>query len=609
MSNPLLLACFTLQLISALDIQHDNGPMINMKSKECKLNDILIDGKLYCSRCLSDTDLLIDGKCVEATPETSAICISNKFGRCISCGPGYFLYGKPASYLGQGCYKIGGEPGNNICSEASGDSTVCKTCAPGYFKNPKVSKIVSPCIRCNDIHSEVKYKGVELCSLCESPESPGAAICTECEAGYFPIDEHTCKECDSVCEKCAGEGPNNCTKCVDGKYVKVTDLTTGAGSCVAESICKGGYFPIKNEGKCYLCNAVDHGGIIGCEECSAGESAVGDNTGQVIVTCTKCVKGHKLNTAKTACVPCNIDGCDHCDTNDVCAQCSDKKYFTPTNVCIDDCTIIKGYYGDAVGNQRVCKPCTGCAECKDEATKCTACPAGQILKYTDETNPKEGGVCVKQCTVSLTTMGCRNCGLQINGTRYCTACSGANEVPIDGVCVDNGSDDKSLCVRAENGTCKSCKEGYFWKDGGCYRTDRLPGKSICADAKDGTCAVCSNGLKMTNGFCEKCHPNCESCSEADKANKCLTCINGYYKSDSDAGACIPCNAVTSSCLVCVPSGNTALCLLENKLTNNGFKLGSGTLAAIAIVVIIIVGGLGGFLWWWLGCGRKEYVRI
>lgn len=611
MLNQLLLVCFALQVVLAIDEHREGSPIGGSMSGGCKLSETYIDGKLYCSRCSVDTDLLIDGKCVAPTSETEKICISTGFGRCVACGDGYFLYGEKISLFGYGCYKIGGEIGGHVCSEASGDSTVCKTCAPGYFKSPIASKLAPPCIRCNTTVNQLKYQGVDWCSVCELPKSPGPVICTKCEAGYFLADGNTCEECHNSCSTCTGAGDNKCTSCKDNKYVKVIDLATGAGLCIMEDACSGNYFPVTDKGACYQCDNTEHGGVVGCKECTVGGVAAmsgfysNDDAGHVAITCTKCADGTKLNTAKTKCVPCNVDGCAHCDTDNVCAQCSEKKYLTPTNVCIFDCTIIKGYYGDASDSKRVCKPCIGCAECKEIATKCTACPAGQMLEYTDRSNPKKGGVCVEQCTVSLTITGCRNCGSRIDGTRYCKACKGENEVPIDGVCVNNGAARSTLCEPGENGTCKSCNAGDLWRDGGCYKTDRLPGRSICAVAKDGVCSVCSNSLKANNGVCGKCHPSCELCLEVDKADKCLSCPSGYYKSNPFIGTCTPCKNVIPSCQACKFSGGNVVCLLEN----NSRKLGAGPIAAIAAVIIIVIGILVGFLWWRLGCSRKTYIKV
>ncbi|ESU41570.1 Variant-specific surface protein, partial [Giardia duodenalis] len=390
---------------------------------KCKtaMCNVWIGGKDYCSKCAETAELLIDGTCVARTDELAKKCTTNTKGACLSCGDGYFLYSN-------GCYAIGGTPGSNICadptpSEGSSDTAgKCATCAPGYFKNPAdVAAGTPPCIACNDTtgftDSTNTYKGVLNCEVCSPPAtSPEART-------------------DSVAV---------CTKCGNSKYLK-TD-----GTCGEASECTGTTFPKadNNAGnKCVSCSDNNNGGIADCQTCSNAENTL---------KCSACNNNKKPNTAKTACVPCNIEGCTSCDKENVCATCDSGKYLTPTSQCVDSCEKLGGYYAD----NKVCKPCDpSCASCSTAgADKCLSCPAGKALKYTDETKVDQGGSCVDECRAS--TGGCADCGAAIRGPRYCSRCSDTNQAPLDGNCAANTMRTK-FCTNASNGACTQCTNNYF----------------------------------------------------------------------------------------------------------------------------------------------------
>ncbi|ESU36101.1 Variant-specific surface protein, partial [Giardia duodenalis] len=183
------------------------------------------------------------------------------------------------------------------------------------------------------------------------------------------------------------------------------------------------------------------------------------------------------------------------------------------------------------------------------------------------------------------------------------------QVPIDGVCVQNTGNRAALCTAKGDGTCASCVGGDLLKDGGCYKTDRLPGKSVCTTASNSKCTKCANGLNADgDGACGNCHPTCATCSTAEDPNKCKTCATGYYKTSNSDGPCMKCSEKISGCKQCVSSSDSSVICLESEVGTGGSTnrsgLSTGAIAGISVAVIVVVGGLVGFLCWWFLCRGK-----
>ena len=346
----------------------------------------------------------------------------------------------------------------------------------------------------------------------------------------------------------------------------------------------------------------------GCiAKCPANSNDVGG-----ICTCTE---AYQPSDNGLTCVPkagaCNTPNCKACDNpktdREVCTECNDSNYLTPTNQCVSDCTAISGYYGDDNG-KKTCKKCNdACAECKGAASnQCTACPAGKKLTYTADSNPNNGGTCGDACKVSADGTGCETCGAQIGGTAYCSKCKTSTQAPLNGNCA--ASSRAAFCATITSGACTKCNEGYFLKDGGCYQTDRQPGKQVCSSAQGGTCQTCANGLQVQSGACGNCHPTCATCSTADDPNKCKTCATGYYKTSNSDGPCMKCSEKISGCKQCVSSSDSSVICLESEVGTGGSTnrsgLSTGAIAGISVAVIVVVGGLVGFLCWWFLCRGK-----
>ncbi|ESU45158.1 Variant-specific surface protein, partial [Giardia duodenalis] len=325
--------------------------------------------------------------------------------------------------------------------------------------------------------------------------------------------------------------------------------------------------------------------------------------------------------SKKVCKRCGVENCEACDAQGQCQTC------------------INGFYKDSTG---ACQKCdASCRACSGEgATKCTECPAGKILKYSGAE-----GQCIEQCVVNTTQASgnCKVCGLTVEGTAYCSACSKSDEYPQNGVCAGAAGGRAITCTTPGTGVCTTCANGLLKMNGGCYETSRYPGKSVCTSASTGgtcdspapgykvdssgtlvtcpegcktcsaasTCTVCMDGYVLISDAttCSKCDASCLTCETG--ASTCKTCASGYYLSGS---ACTSCEADSrdvkgvSSCLSCAaPAGSTGpvLCyLVRDSASVNKGGLSSGAIAGISVAVIAVVGGLVGFLCWWFVCRGK-----
>ncbi|EFO65689.1 Hypothetical protein GLP15_3402 [Giardia lamblia P15] len=554
-----------------------------------------------------------------------------------------------------GCYSAASAPGNLMCKTAEGGKCTAPNENNKYFLVPGAASNQQSVMACENplgtAVGEKAYVGVEGCDTCTAPAplteaGMRPARCTACNlgsgkpnlagSGCFKCNIPTCSHCSAngVCEACTSEEqrPNtDGTKCISCNI-------DGCTRCSAENKCDqcGDGYRLEGETCVQIqpsaCKTLGNAGCATCDpnggdeicltctkesdflqlnkkSCKAscdGDGEIADPTSTPKVCKCDAEKGYQLQD--DACVQtqpsaCQTENCQECTNrgkeNEVCTECISTHYLTPTSQCVKDCTIISGYYGDA---DKKCKRChDACAECVGAANnQCSACPAGRMLQYTNTNTPAYGGTCVGQCSVSATGEGCEVCGARIGGTDYCSKCKGS-QVPINGVCAANPSARATACTSNGQGACTSCTGDYFLRDGGCYQTDRLPGKSICTQAANGQCNKCANDLVVSGGNCGECHPTCATCSAAGAADKCKTCVTGYYKTSDNEGSCRKCSEGLVGCRQCIASANAFVCLEMSDNTSenvNKSGLSTGAIAGITAAAVIVVGGLVSFLCWW-----------
>ncbi|ESU37980.1 Variant-specific surface protein, partial [Giardia duodenalis] len=462
-----------------------------------------------------------------------------------------------------------------------------------------------------DCAQNLKTAGCETCT-----EAGPSQTCLTCSGGKKVLLDG--KSCGATCPEHSTASPNVCV--CDKGYT----LNTGKDGCVAASNTDCAQ-NLKTAG-CETCT--EAGPSQTCLTCSGGKKVLLDGK-SCGATCPEhstaspnvcvCDKGYTLNTGKDGCVAasntqCNTPNCKACDNpktdSEICTECNDNNYLTPTKQCTQSCGTIGSYYN---GN-KACEPCDpSCAACTTKGpAKCTACPPGKRLQYTDEGATQNGGSCVDECKAEMD--GCAECGAIIGGTKYCSKCKEDKWAPQNGVCA-NSVTRNSFCTNAAGGVCTQCAADHFLQDGGCYKTDRQPGEQICTTASSaGKCETCANSLQPNNGACPSCHSTCKTCSTADSSDKCTSCAAGYYMVGSGPNTCVSCESDSGSvkgvagCMSCAPPLNnkgSVLCYLINDSgSTNKSGLSTGAIAGISVAVIVIVGGLVGFLCWWFICRGK-----
>ncbi|ESU40798.1 Variant-specific surface protein [Giardia duodenalis] len=505
---------------------------------------------------------------------------------------------------------------------------VCTKCKDGFFG--------ATCAACHDDGCATCLDGeANHCTRCKTGKyltATGTCVETCTEGTHFSTETadsgKECFECGDAtngvdgCERCIAPGASQpkptCTKCKAEKYLKIDGTCANdATGCTAKT--EFGKKDSVNGNKCVKCNNVAAGGITDCAECAAIESPA--KAGAPLVTCSQC-NGKKVQPDKKGCIQdcpshstekpqrsgicecdqgyipddagtgcvqgaasqCKTPDCKTCTNpakdNEVCTECSDGKYLTPTSQCISDCTKLSNYYasvndkgkkackGCMVANCLTCNGQGKCSVCKDgfygescskcnsacrtcsgaTAEDCTECPSGKALKY-DTTEKK--GTCVKGCTPN--TGNCEKCDLMVDGTAYCSKCKEANQFPQNGVCVATGGR-AITCTSQGTGVCNTCAAGSFRMDGGCYEDTKYPGKSVCAEANpaDDSCKTTAHGYKLEGGTLTTCPSNCEVCSSS---TVCTMCMGGYFKTSSNTctkcdKSCATCTTAVSTCDIC-----------------------------------------------------------
>ncbi|ESU39067.1 Variant-specific surface protein, partial [Giardia duodenalis] len=174
------------------------------------------------------------------------------------------------------------------------------------------------------------------------------------------------------------------------------------------------------------------------------------------------------------------------------------------------------------------------------------------------------------------------CNVWIGGSNFCSQCSTAAEHLVNGKCITTGEDAEGACTAKNDGTCTSCKAGFFLHRGGCYKIGTEPGNLICKDTQasqtQGVCKACSPGyfknptepLDKTKESCIACNQttaidenkgvqNCATCTienpagalRLGKTATCKTCFEGFFVA-SGGTACTACN--DDNCATCVGAG-------------------------------------------------------
>ncbi|KWX11113.1 hypothetical protein QR46_4933 [Giardia duodenalis assemblage B] len=446
-------------------------------------------------------------------------------GVCGSCSGGFFLFRG-------GCYKAGQEPGSEICMAVEGGKCTACNAANGLFQNPAASPTLgSECILCWDTTGADGYKGVVGCNTCTAPQQTGAATCNTCQAGYVKATStNECKPCGTGCSACSASNQQECTACLEGKYLKsdshtcvdgtgdtcgqgkYADPTTneckscatdipectactysdtlqkpvcsacggskpllktaidGTTTCVDDTGCAVGNTHIVDNAKCLRCGDDANGGLAGCNTCSSK------------TTCTTCQDGYVKNNGGSA--------CESCGSN--CATCTKTNDMSTCTGCLP------GFFLKTDGSNKECVPCDNVD--KGGIEGCATCTfSGSLTCNSCKPNYRQSGsnpvTCTRTCedeTACGGTAGaCDAIVIGANGEMkyYCSYCGESTKFPIDGICKGDSDKAGNTCA---GGACQSCAANYFLYMGGCYNTQATPGNLMCKTAPNGFCTAAAN---------------------------------------------------------------------------------------------------------------------
>ncbi|KAE8302202.1 High cysteine membrane protein Group 3 [Giardia duodenalis] len=492
----------------------------------CKEKHIVEEG-MYCGACAIEGDVPIDGVCVAASADSSGNTCDK--GVCTTCGNGYFFhYGS--------CYKFGGSPGANICSDSTSTTgSVCGSCGSKFVKNPSAGPSATSCFACYGLDGTLFCERCRMNVLTSTDVKP--TLCTKCKSGHIPLDGR-CISAFSAASALAGcstyKGSDNamglCETCSSG-YMLFYGSCYSVNGPLAQAICK-------TENQIYL------GGRVFCKQCAQTDHYPINGL---------CIADKGSHT-------CEAGICTACDTSTT--PVDNSKVFPFYNGCYDANSAIGKLICQEASNG-ACSTCNTnetsniianpnsadgqpkCLGCWDEAAtgvaNCGGCATGTdgdskivCSKCTDSTEPKDN-----TCPQALPPTTPEGCAVQ-----GCQACSKDSATTCD-TCFSPlvMKEDKTKCF----GSCLALGLGYY-NDAGVCR----PCTSKCLTCTDGTtCTQCAEGYYLevsgagsTTGTCKACAAGCSTCTGAGDS-LCSTCVTGYYAAfnvrQGGPGKCVQCS--------------------------------------------------------------------
>ncbi|CAD5126731.1 DgyrCDS14787 [Dimorphilus gyrociliatus] len=439
-------------------------------------------------------------------------------------------------------------------------------CVPGAPAGPHIAGCLQQynnagggtldCVKCANNKEIVTSSGCDSVTGCKENYSiaGGAVVCMlilqHCK-GYFasaasvaPANSGRCAGCDTGfvldysptkydCISCTAAGLDHCTLAVS------SGGTCMCGRCTADAA-----------GKVYH----KHPTLSGCTEnneipnCSAHTLKL--KNGVYVVACTTCTGAYILAEDGLSCVvsskPCTggtkvvAAGATTCT-----CDCGASRLI---NSAGDDCIacVTAGKTGCSESTRALCLSFgCGAAALRDSEFNCDSCAS---LTGCD--------ICVKQIGDTLKCLKC-NTAYYMDSNSVCQSCVFGCDFCVDGTtCIPNGCKDGYIRHRTE-GTCIQCTGS---------------GVSRCAyeTATSDTLIpkICKTGYTLntitTPVACEKCNPNCKSCSTNGK-DKCDTgqCNSGYFLDSSDQ----KCYNNKAGCLASTRSNEKTTCSSCNRATS------------------------------------------
>jgi hypothetical protein len=446
-----------------------------------------------CAQCSNRYYFSSSSLCIPVNP----LCNNyNSNGGCLSCYPGYALYGANC---------IVSKQQDPFCKSFN-QGGVCIQCYTGYFFN----QVQSLCQQLNSLCKTSNltdgtclscFPGYNLnAGICAvSFQDPNCQkfdstrnICTACSTKFYIDTTGKCRQISPLC-KTADSNTGYCLSCYPGYILVGATCSVGGNSnsdvncqTFTNNICQkcySGYF-LSSKGICAQNNPL----------CKTSDPATGN--------CLTCYPGYSINagncTIGSSSTTSTDTNCKSTDQNGVCTACYSGYYLTPGMNCQKMDPLCKSYTAAL----------SACATCYDGYTLSN----GQCLISSQVTSANSDPYCIKS-----------------QGSN-CLSCAGGYYLPPSGTCTQLNP----LCKDSDltNGNCLNCYPGYTLSSNTCIvaAAVNIP---YCSQVVGSSCASCINGYYVSNGACSLVNVLCGTYDQS--SGVCLSCIPGYV---FQAGQCI-----------------------------------------------------------------------
>ncbi|KAL4470426.1 hypothetical protein ABPG74_012037 [Tetrahymena malaccensis] len=500
---------------------------------------------------------------------------------CMSCGQ--YCSGCSNYYQCNDCIK----------KDASGrydylyDKT-CGTCNDGLSSSLFSNQCSGKSDKCKDISKDGK-----VCSSCKDSSlyiNEEKATCQVCETnnGWYITGQY-CRRCPYQCLSCKGPNPNDCITCRQ-RLLKYDD-----GTCQfnKDNLCLDGYY--KDNSNCNKCPTK-------CTKCTTQNSCQDCEAGSYIMQnqlCGDCLVGKGEFIDGKQCSKCS-EFCQSCQNIKSCQICQNSYFLKEDNSGCMNCDLNSGFFVDG----KYCRSCdTNCLTCSETKTKCLSCKEGLYLTNDNKCiKCDQNGFYIEgqKCIPCNPLLNCKKCTNNLS----CSECNSGKYIQSDlnsgcDICQDGFFTSGNYCKRCKENcnkctdlnNCQKCADGFFSKSGICTLCPKDLKCKTCQDEitctscnnssqyiqPNGSCDSCKEGYYIDGIFCKNCKQNCLECSSQDA---CTQCIDGYFLKSGSCESCNPSlNCLTcidkSSCLSCVkdkyiyPEGKCDFCQ-EGYFTENNF---------------------------------------
>ncbi|ELP86660.1 hypothetical protein EIN_133090, partial [Entamoeba invadens IP1] len=525
---------------------------------------ILCDTNCALNKCLNTTGCtqcnqhyFVNNKICSLCHETCLTCSNNLSNGCLTCEKGKYFDENRCVLCDENCE-------NNTCDAVNG----CQKCILGYFPDEKRCSqcdTIPNCLTCSQTNknqcTSCKDTFIVVDNLCECPSHLYQNTSSTCDECYK--NKTNCKLCRNIinfgirCEECFPPFVTvngNCIKCginttfIGNKCVNNTEnceIQNGQNECLK---CQNEFY-LQNK----MCKPFEHKELcktntkITCEDCGNGITTTGN--------CEESIcKYYYKNKTSTKCIQCNKHS--NVNLNGICEE-NNKDYLYDNNV------IFKCKEDQYLDNNNLCHECqdeTSGVKCKMVNSKIHGLQCGGLFVINVKENKcfinhKCGSIDGNDCvscvskTESINENTCKNCVVE-----KCSFCQ--NDKCI--VCVEeylltttNECKTKEYfsCQKSHLNKCLKCEISFMRVDEIIVEAEycEVIGNNIkyamkTFPTKTMIVFECNEGFVLTNGSCKATNQLKRDENASDGCNikttkGCITCFNGYYRSDGTCHKC------------------------------------------------------------------------